>query len=246
METTPPTNWTKTNCILCGVEFSFKRRGDKPDRKLCGNECKFKYQKINTPRPRSGFNKECKNCGNMFYVQQNQSNYKFCSVKCVNENKIGKPLQGKKTRHNFKFTCKECGVIKHNQQLNRILNAKFCSHTCRAINYLKSNTTKTKPESLFENILQKNNISYEYQYRLENKIYDFYIPRKKLLIEIDGIFWHAKDYHERLVEFEELRYTQQHVVRNDEIKTRIAIDNGFKLIRIWETDVETFNISELL
>lgn len=60
-------------------------------------------------------------------------------------------------------------------------------------------------ESFFEdNILIKNNLSYEKQFRLESYIPDFKIGN--LLIECDGIYWHSelykeKDYHKNKREY---------------------------------------------
>ena len=65
------------------------------------------------------------------------------------------------------------------------------------------------------------------------KLYDFYIPSTNTLIEVDGIYWHGK--HKNL---EDLNDTQMKVRKNDEIKNRLANENGYTLIRIWEDEVK--------
>lgn len=52
------------------------------------------------------------------------------------------------------------------------------------------------------------------------KFYDFTILSKKLIIEYDGMFWHSSE----------------DAILNDEYKTKLAYDNGFKLLRIKSND----------
>lgn len=63
------------------------------------------------------------------------------------------------------------------------------------------------------------------QYKLENRTFDF-ILGDKILIEYDGIYWHSAD----------------SVKLNDKYKDNLAINNGFIIIRVSETnskDIET-------
>ena len=63
--------------------------------------------------------------------------------------------------------------------------------------------------------------------------YDFYIPSKNTLIEIDGIYWHGKG-----IDDAKLNETQKRNRLNDNRKTCIAKENGYDLIRIWEDEIE--------
>jgi very-short-patch-repair endonuclease len=110
---------------------------------------------------------------------------------------------------------------------------KYCSYTC-AINdnFGFDPLKKTKPEKKFEELLKIHNIDYKSPFPLKGKLYDFYMPLKNLLIEIDGIYWHGKGLSDK-----ELNETQTHNRKNDKIKTCIAKEMGYTLVRIWEDEI---------
>jgi very-short-patch-repair endonuclease len=91
---------------------------------------------------------------------------------------------------------------------------------------------KTNPEIRVETILVELGEDYQYGYAVDGKIYDFYLPQRKLLLEVDGTYWHAKD-----LEFNEMDETQRAVWRNDLKKVDIAHRNGYNLVRIWEDEI---------
>lgn len=96
----------------------------------------------------------------------------------------------------------------------------------------------TKPEMKVKEILSLNNIEFTQQYFIsyENKIYfyDFYLPQYNLLIEVDGSYWHGNPKF-----YEKLNETQNHAQKNDQIKNQIAKEKCFKLIRIWDSEIDT-------
>lgn len=75
---------------------------------------------------------------------------------------------------------------------------------------------KTNIEKRFISFLHTNSILYEYQYFLNGKYFDFYIPLMNLLVEVDGEYWH--------------RFPQ--AIKNDLEKHVIAKEAGFKLLRL--------------
>lgn len=88
----------------------------------------------------------------------------------------------------------------------------------------KFNNTKIQLKT--QQILQKNNINYQknfrvYYYDKDNtkkfKVYDFYLIDKNILIQCDGQYWHM----------------QQLNMANDHFKNNLAKCNGFKLKRFW-------------
>jgi len=106
--------------------------------------------------------------------------------------------------------------------------------------------TKTKPELHFMELLDKNNIEYKFQHWVEwkhgwKKFYDFYIPNKNLLIEIDGVYWHGKDKID-----DKLNNQQIQTRQNDAIKNELAKKRGYDLMRIWEDEIENFDIKGLI
>jgi very-short-patch-repair endonuclease len=93
----------------------------------------------------------------------------------------------------------------------------------------------SKPEKIMQDILESNGIDYQYQHELSGFFYDFYIPSKSLLIEVDGDFWHCKPntkYENPVME------EQTKNVVNDKKKTAIAYSNGYTLLRFWESDIQ--------
>jgi len=90
----------------------------------------------------------------------------------------------------------------------------------------------TTPEKAFAEILKELNIKYETQKIVEGKIYDFYIPEKNLLVEVDGNYWHSKD-----KELCEMSAVQKKIYFNDLRKDAIAKKMGYELERVWEQEL---------
>jgi len=85
---------------------------------------------------------------------------------------------------------------------------------------------QSKPEKEYEKELRKQGIEYKTQYFVENYPFDFYIPSKNLLVEIDGEFYHP------LKEEDCVYPMQKHNFKRDKLKTQIALDSGYELQRI--------------
>ena len=64
-------------------------------------------------------------------------------------------------------------------------------------------------------------LKYIEQYKLKRKYYDFCLPEYKILIECDGDYWHSFD----------------RAKKNDIQKNKIAIDNGFDILRFTEMEI---------
>jgi very-short-patch-repair endonuclease len=97
-------------------------------------------------------------------------------------------------------------------------------------------------EYKFEGVLQILEIEYIHSYYIENigKIYDFYLPKFNILIEVDGDFWHCNPskYMEPICKTQELN------LKNDEFKNQWAQDNNYKILRFWEDDINN-NIQQI-
>lgn len=94
----------------------------------------------------------------------------------------------------------------------------------RRIDYLRDNPTPA--EILMKAKLNYARINYIFQYPIETKtsyfIADFYIPRKNIIVEIDGsIHNNRKSY--------------------DNARDKYIKSKGYKVIRIKNKDVDTFN-----
>lgn len=99
----------------------------------------------------------------------------------------------------------------------------------------KMSNKMTAPEREFEKMLKEIGVEYELQKVVESKIFDFYIPSKNMIVEVDGDYWHANP---MIYESEDLNKIQARNVRNDQYKEILAKGNGFKLERVWEHDLK--------
>lgn len=97
----------------------------------------------------------------------------------------------------------------------------------------------TKPELLVQKLLKKNNIEFITPFVLENKIFDLYIPKYNLIIEIDGCYWHSKNIKVENMEKQQLRRW-----KNDQFKNNLVKKNDMKLIRIWEDEIDETTLTE--
>ena len=98
---------------------------------------------------------------------------------------------------------------------------------------------QTWPELEFEKILKELGIDYRSQEIVGGKIFDFYIPSVNLLVEIDGDYWH----YNRKTNKKGPNRTQKRNIINDKKKNVIAKTGGYKLSRVWESDLkENFGI----
>lgn len=101
---------------------------------------------------------------------------------------------------------------------------------------------KTDIEILFCEILDELKIEYQPKYRIYNKKrfknnflykeFDFRLLNTNMLIEVDGDYWHG---NEKI--FKKLNEIQIKSKENDELKNNIATIMGFKIIRIWGSDL---------
>ena len=130
------------------------------------------------------------------------------------------------------------GVPKSQEHISKItLDRKkyWEAQRIRRSNYIKNlqYNSPSKLEILFKELLDINSIDYEFQYTIGWYNYDFFIKNTRILIEVDGDFYHCNP---KL--WPEPKYDiQKEVVNHDKIKNEIALQNEYKLLRFWETDI---------
>ena len=78
----------------------------------------------------------------------------------------------------------------------------------------------TKPELAMKKILDNAGIEYEFQRRLGNFCFDFVIEGLKLVIEVDGEYWH----------------NYPHGTDKDRIKDEYLKLIGYRVVRVWGND----------
>ena len=103
-------------------------------------------------------------------------------------------------------------------------------------NIIKTDRNHTsKLEKTFANILDLLDIKYvTFFYAKEIKaFYDFYLPESNTIIEVDGDFWHCNPTKFPLPKYE----SQKKNLIRDKEKEQWVKDNGYKLLRFWEDDI---------
>lgn len=94
-------------------------------------------------------------------------------------------------------------------------------------------------------VMEKLGYEYKSQYEVGRKAYDFAYPQFKILIEVDGDYWHG---HDGSI----LNKMQKMNRRHDQKKNKIALNNKFTLIRFRESDINNriqkvrFRLSSLI
>ena len=108
-------------------------------------------------------------------------------------------------------------------------------------NYNHHYGKKTDIEKLFEKILEELEIPFQSKFRIYDKEkvnfwfkeYDFLLVNTKILIEVDGDYWHGNQNI-----FNELSDFQKSVQINDEIKEKFANTKGYDVVRFWGSDIK--------
>lgn len=221
-------------CEVCGLNIVYKY---KTCSKGCHSILKSKQLKGN-PKPSGFMNKEHKNKLSMSHLGKTvlkETGKKISkSSKGVSRNKGNQPMLGKKQSNYQKQKVKD-RFIKYYAEGNKPWTSNN-KHTPETIEKIFKMKKMNKLEKFVSEILDKNNIPYHFQYFIKTKdglckSYDFKIKNYPLLLEIDGDYWHGgpgvKTHFFKLNE----------VKKNDILKDKIAIKEGFSLIRIWESDI---------
>lgn len=95
---------------------------------------------------------------------------------------------------------------------------------------------KTKLEIVFEGFLTNLGVVFKYQHQISSAIFDFLIIDKNIVIEVDGDFHHCNPNSIHKIP----KYPIQiKTIGNDIRKNILAETNGYKLLRFWESDINT-------
>ena len=97
----------------------------------------------------------------------------------------------------------------------------------------KMSRNMTWPEREFKKLMKELKIKCESQKIVGGKVYDFYLPDSNILVEVDGNYFHGKD-----LVYEEKSPMQKKISRNDGIKDIQAKAYGYKIERVWESDLK--------
>lgn len=93
------------------------------------------------------------------------------------------------------------------------------------------NWRDTKPELKTKAILDDLEITYTSQFRLENRLYDICLEEHKIIIEVDGVYWHGRGDRNKPHDWEKR-------MKVDKEKNLMAKKHGYRIVRIWEDEIE--------
>ena len=125
------------------------------------------------------------------------------------------------------------------KSVNKIKKTKKQTKTVRK--HKEYGTSKLE-EKFAKEFLDKLGVKYIYQYKAESigRYFDFYLPEVRLIIEVDGDYYHAYGKIR-----EEMSPMQKRNTRVDEHKNKWALMHGIPILRIWEHDINK-NPSEVM
>ena len=103
------------------------------------------------------------------------------------------------------------------------------------LNMKNNHKIKSEIENLFYNL----QIKYISEYEIEGKFFDYFLPNKNILIEIDGEYWHAKN-----IDYDNMSEIQKRVIVNDRFKNNLAKKYNFLLKRFWVQDVRSGKLED--
>ena len=255
----------KIKCKECNKWISIKFRRQLEDTNYICKSCKWSgeknpfYGKKHSQELKDRLSKERKG---IWGVGEKNSMYGEKLKDHMTPESYNKMLQKRKEHGYYSFSIEKQQQISNNM---RIIQNKLKSedpikyHELRSKAGKKSvskasNYHKTKPEIKVENYLIQHNVNYDYSCIMklsENKCfqYDFIIHNKRILIEVQGDYWHGNP---NLYNYDgsggkiKLNEMQKQKIELDKIKEQVAIDHGFQIIYIWESEINNNDFSKLM
>jgi len=91
-------------------------------------------------------------------------------------------------------------------------------------------------------------VKFTHQFNVGRKIFDYKLNDVKILIEVNGDFWHANPikYKENdLIHFPGGDVITKDIWEKDDKKRLLGENRGYKVITIWENDIKNLSIIEL-
>lgn len=97
----------------------------------------------------------------------------------------------------------------------------------------------TLPERILHNYLKGHKIKHTMHPKLSGNP-DALIRESKLVVFVDGDFWHGRNYKKRRAELSKFwRNKIETNMKRDKKNNRILEKSGWKIVRIWEHDIKT-------
>lgn len=182
-------------------------------------------------------NKGCYYCGNDHVELEGSIGYQIPKIAKMIVDDVDIYKISVQSNKNYNLKCDKCGYI---------VNKKICNIYNQGFSCRRCSDYKPITEKFMLYILAQLNIPYEYQKKFKwskGKIYDFYFEDIKCILEIDG-----EQHKKELKTWKNVTFKD--VKENDEVKNKLARENGFNIIRVdaYKSNLEhlTKSYSEVL
>lgn len=166
---------------------------------------------------------------------------------------VDRPAKTESVKNKIVESQKRSGIIKLLDGKTRREWAKECDISYSGFNVrvrkygldaaIKMERHQTEIEFVVEEILKRAGIHYLKNIAIENRIADFVIPSKQLIIEVDGLYWHSdaingdKRYHRKKMELYHRHGYSTLFFREDEISRRRPLVESIIRNRLGLSDI---------
>lgn len=246
----------KCECDNCH-EIFYKRMVDVRKNTLCCKECRNEWVKNNNPNPpKKRIEVECEVCNTKIKVtpsKHKKQKHFLCSRKCYSLHRK-KKYKGERIYNyqNKYIQCEQCNKeFKTSSWYLDSKNDLFCTQECywkyRKENYtekyykndLNSLRKETNPERKVRETLNAFGILFEQEKPFFKKYYaDFYLPKTKSIIEVNGDYWHANPkYYGSESNKKPLNEMQKRSIKRDQDRLKDFEKYGFRVFFIWEDEI---------
>lgn len=110
------------------------------------------------------------------------------------------------------------------------------THTPESIKKIFQSKPMNKLERRVGDYLDELGIEYTFQFFINTdgvcKSYDFKIKNSNIILEIHGDYWHGGGGVSKHV------FNVNETIENDKLKKRMALDKGFEVVVIWESEIK--------
>lgn len=209
----------------------------------CNNEIKYsaKTRGVLLRNIRNMINMHCASCNkkgenNHFFGKKHSPETKMQQSK----NRIGKGCGENNAMANQEYRLK----------VSTSLKEKYGSGELDFLKKIQSDNAKknqasgklkyapiSKPEKEIKKALEQKGFTVESQFPIKSLHYDLFVKEKKLLVEYNGDYWHCnpKKYTQDYIN-KKKKMTAKELWTQDEKKKKIAIENNYNFVVIWESD----------
>ena len=131
-------------------------------------------------------------------------------------------------------------TIKHTEDSKE----KMRKATCERWRNGSFSFKKTNIEKKIENWLLENGYNFEFQSLVNGFVADFACPKEKIVIECQGDFFHCNP---EIGKYATPKYAvQKRNIYRDSIKKKVYAENGWRLIELWESDINSGEFENIL